>query len=808
MKKFLFTLATLFAAGFAANASCPQLQLSDAEITLGAGEAQEVHIQLAASVDDIMKGAQIQFVMYNPAGEIISDAVILQKKYSRNSQWFGAETISKANEEGNEGNAVGTSNPYAGKYRALFSNASCNEFWYPESQYEEWDIAHTYPLNVLAFTVKVNAEDWADEYAILRLEQNTAACVEMGQDEYPIKFVMNNGVFLMDDGAMELKINNADYAPAEDKDLTGEIMFGEMDENGTVAVWYEGPEEVTLTVTINGEVVELVDGTFTLPEYGTYEVYVTANAEGYKEESRMKIFTWEEPVVEQTAAPEVNFEMRGEVLWCVITGEGDIYVDGQNYGPAPVEFIVTTQTTEVQEGSYIVYAIAEGKTQSENVVANWTCEAKEVVVEYAEKPVITYDEETFTVTATSADEVHLFINGIPVEGNTYTFEQTGEEVTYQVTAYASAEGKENSEYASMEVTVPAKEVEYTAVPVVTVEITDDAYIFTATGDGEVILYVDGVEVENPYTVARPETDPEEPYAVYVYATAQEEGKEMSSSDVQRVVIEAKTPVEPEPEANVTIDVNADAVVINVDGEGDYEYIVYVDGEPVEVPCTIERGDADKDVNIVVVAVVDGEEVEVYNDNYTVPAKEVGPVDPTLEGFWLVLIDQDGVEHEPIALNEGENGDYTTTFTFEYYPWGEFTWNPNLSEEENEANRPDVPFYFIINGVRYGADADLRDAFLGDAMENPLGNEEEGFGGCYSVPVGFSYTLGVAIENDKYFVYAARAKKTGIDEMNADKAIAGVRYFNMAGQEMQKAEGMTIVVTTYTDGTTSAVKVMK
>ena len=39
-------------------------------------------------------------------------------------------------------------------------------------------------------------------------------------------------------------------------------------------------------------------------------------------------------------------------------------------------------------------------------------------------------------------------------------------------------------------------------------------------------------------------------------------------------------------------------------------------------------------------------------------------------------------------------------------------------------------------------------------------------------------------------------------------IAGVRYFNMAGQEMKEANGMTIVVTTYTDGTSSAVKVMK
>ena len=494
MKKFLFTLATLIAAGFAANASCPQLALTENEITLGAGEAQEVHIQLVAGLDDIMRGAQIQFVMYNPAGERIADAVILQKKYSRNTQWFGAETISKANEEGNEGNAVGTSNPFPAKYRALFSNASCNEFWYPESQYEEWEIGHTYPINVLAFTVKVAAEDWADEYAILRLECNTADMIEAGEDEYPNKFVMVNDIFLLEDGAMELKINNADYTAPEDKDLTGEIMFGDLDENGTFNVWYEGPEEVTLTVTVNGEEVELVDGAYTLPGYGEYEVTATATADGYVPANRMKIFTWEEPVVEQTATPEVNFEMRGEELWCVITGEGDIFVDGQNYGPAPVEFLVTVQTTEEQEGSFMIYALADGKTQSETVRATWTCEAKEVVVEYAETPVITYDEETLTVTATSADEVHLFINGIPVEGNTYTFEQTAEDVTYQVTAYASAEGKENSPYATLEVTVPAEgsvPTEKTATPEIIITPGDDAYTITAEGDGVVILYADG-----------------------------------------------------------------------------------------------------------------------------------------------------------------------------------------------------------------------------------------------------------------------------------------------------------------------------
>ena len=50
--------------------------------------------------------------------------------------------------------------------------------------------------------------------------------------------------------------------------------------------------------------------------------------------------------------------------------------------------------------------------------------------------------------------------------------------------------------------------------------------------------------------------------------------------------------------------------------------------------------------------------------------------------------------------------------------------------------------------------------------------------------------------------------TAISEMMNGKTVAGVRYFNMAGQEMTEANGLTIMVTTYTDGTTSAVKVVK
>ena len=60
----------------------------------------------------------------------------------------------------------------------------------------------------------------------------------------------------------------------------------------------------------------------------------------------------------------------------------------------------------------------------------------------------------------------------------------------------------------------------------------------------------------------------------------------------------------------------------------------------------------------------------------------------------------------------------------------------------------------------------------------------------------------------FFPIAPGQTPVAVDEMMAGKTVSSVRYYNVAGQEMQEANGMTIVVTTYTDGTTSAVKVIK
>ena len=57
-------------------------------------------------------------------------------------------------------------------------------------------------------------------------------------------------------------------------------------------------------------------------------------------------------------------------------------------------------------------------------------------------------------------------------------------------------------------------------------------------------------------------------------------------------------------------------------------------------------------------------------------------------------------------------------------------------------------------------------------------------------------------------YGEGPGSTNVNEVNAGKTVANVRYFNVAGQEMAQPQGITIKVTTYTDGTSSAAKIMK
>ena len=104
---------------------------------------------------------------------------------------------------------------------------------------------------------------------------------------------------------------------------------------------------------------------------------------------------------------------------------------------------------------------------------------------------------------------------------------------YRVEAYAVANGKQPSEVIGYEFVV--NESVYTDPPTISSEVTADAVIVTARGNGTVILYKDGVQVENPYTVQR--TNEEQ--VITFSATAKEPGKLVSELTTAVITIPRK-----------------------------------------------------------------------------------------------------------------------------------------------------------------------------------------------------------------------------------------------------------------------------
>lgn len=79
---------------------------------------------------------------------------------------------------------------------------------------------------------------------------------------------------------------------------------------------------------------------------------------------------------------------------------------------------------------------------------------------------------------------------------------------------------------------------------------------------------------------------------------------------------------------------------------------------------------------------------------------------------------------------------------------------------------------------------------------------------WRIGIQLNYTVdGVTNKSDIVYL-EVYPRPTAVDEVNAGKSVTGVRYYNMAGQEMAQPSGLTIQVTTYSDGTTSATKVVK
>ena len=349
--------------------------------------------------------------------------------------------------------------------------------------------------------------------------------------------------------------------------------------------------------------------------------------------------------------------------------------------------------------------------------------------------------------------------------------------------------------------------EVTEKPVITWEEVEGGVQVTATGDGHICLYVEDelvAEGEGTATYFIASTELEEEYGVS--ATAQEDGKEISDPAVETVWVPGIGTPEPEKTPDPVINYDDETFTVNVTGNGTIH--VYVDGEEVTNPYTFEQGEEDVTYVITATAQEDGKEISGTVELVVVvpgTGTEPGP-DPEDHntGYWLVTYTLDGQEvWDPFIYDKGN---YTMILPLTYETYGGFDYFG-----DGEENRPSINFRVVANGVSFGALEDGTIAFLGDAMQNPTDEGENLY--VLEKGLGRVYNMGLFLVtddngNEEIYVYAAIAGYTDVAELNADKTVAGVRYFNMAGQEMQEANGMTIVVTTYTDGTTSAVKVMK
>ena len=162
-------------------------------------------------------------------------------------------------------------------------------------------------------------------------------------------------------------------------------------------------------------------------------------------------------------------------------------------------------------------------------------------------------------------------------------------------------------------------------------------------------------------------------------------------------------------------------------------------------------------------------------------------------FTLPNTDVDGNMLDPEYLSYSvyvDNGNGAELF---HFTGDDYTYDLAYDDDITE-----VPY------ILYSSAVDFRDYFVYMYRTN-----EPGYEPLFTENIGIQafYTVN-GEKNASDIVWLYEAPHVNVNELNAGKTVANVRYFNVAGQEMAQPNGMTIMVTTYTDGTTSAAKVVK
>ena len=126
----------------------------------------------------------------------------------------------------------------------------------------------------------------------------------------------------------------------------------------------------------------------------------------------------------------------------------------------------------------------------------------------------------------------------------------------------------------------------------------------------------------------------------------------------------------------------------------------------------------------------------------------------------------------------------------------FTFYANEYVNDLTTDRTEIPYWLYSNAYDFMSDCVY--FYRTNTGENPMFENRIG--------IQVYYRVNGQLAGQSDIVYLDL--DTSVDEVSAGKTVANVRYYNVAGQEMAQPEGITIKVTTYTDGSTHATKVVK
>ena len=157
-------------------------------------------------------------------------------------------------------------------------------------------------------------------------------------------------------------------------------------------------------------------------------------------------------------------------------------------------------------------------------------------------------------------------------------------------------------------------------------------------------------------------------------------------------------------------------------------------------------------------------------------------------FNIDLVDVDGNPLDPDCLTYSIFTDNDQLFVFDYDTYG--------ANNGFDTDMTEIPYGYS------GYDFYLRRVYFyrTNQGDNPFFTWRIGIQLIYTVD-------GVTNKSDIVYLEVYPGP-TAVNEIAGDKEVSSVRYFNMAGQELSQPQGITIQVTTFTDGTTTATKVIK